>query len=218
LAESGYQIRRGRATRASAAVCAGLAQLSEMRADETLAPSSSSSGAPTASTLELKARWAFGEMSSLRWAAKYRALGSDKIRGGLRFEELNDEERTYLSWMAMGARPFLVAALDRHQNYQRQFWTKGRLAQVYTIPRMAPDRQSNIPFLSFLACPRFAEDEDPRAQADRIPFATPFEQKEPVIVLPYDEKCILVEGYLRSVLFMRGDDPDARLAVWFPVV
>jgi hypothetical protein len=47
---------------------------------------------------------------------------------------------------------------------------------------------------------------------------TPFVQTEPVIVLPYCSINILIDGYLRGVLFTRGPDPDAKILVWFPVI
>jgi hypothetical protein len=111
----------------------------------------------------------------------------------------------------------LVAELDRAETYECLAWTKQQLGQAYTILRMAPSRKENIPFLSFIACPRFAESWDPRVQADEIPFDTPFVQMEPVIILPHGTMHILIEGYLRSVLFMRSRELDARIMVWVPI-
>jgi hypothetical protein len=93
---------------------------------------------------------------------------------------------------------------------------------VLTIVRMAPDRQSNIPFLSFLACPRFLnpngtpEEGDPRTEADKVPFNTPFQQGEPLVVTPKYGPDILIDGYGRGVLFMRAPNPDALIKVWYP--
>ena len=64
------------------------------------------------------------------------------------------------------------AELNKADFYECQAWTKDQLGRIYTIVEMAPDRSSNIPFLSFIACPRFNEASDPRVQADRIPFET----------------------------------------------
>ena len=108
--------------------------------------------------------------------------------------------------------------LNKADFYECQAWTKDQFGRIYTIVEMAPDRKSNIPFLSFIACPRFNEPSDPRVQADRIPLETPFVQTEPVIVLPYGSINILIDGYLRGVLFMRSPDPDATILVWFPVI
>jgi hypothetical protein len=68
------------------------------------------------------------------------------------------------------------------------------------------------------AIARFNEKYDPRVQADAIPLETEFVQSEPVIVLPYGEFNLLIDGYLRSVLFMRSPNPDARILVWYPVI
>jgi hypothetical protein len=62
-----------------------------------------------------------------------------------------------------------------------------------------------------------AEESDPRVQPDKIPFDTPV-PTEPVIVLPYDGRRILIEGHLRSLLFMRNRDPHARIMVWVPAI
>lgn len=82
---------------------------------------------------------------------------------------------------------------------------------------MAPNRNSNIPFLSFLACSRFPEESDPRVQADRIPFNTPFDP-EPITVVGAQSLNILLDGYLRAVLFMRSPDPGETIKVWYPVL
>jgi hypothetical protein len=54
-------------------------------------------------------------------------------------------------------------------------------------------------------------------QADRMPCDQPFNQTEPVIVIPYHGKNLLLEGYLRSVLFIRNANPDLKILVWYPV-
>ena len=111
-----------------------------------------------------------------------------------------------------------VPELNKADVFECQAWTKDQLGRTYTLVGWAPDRNSNIPFLSFIACPRFNEPSDVRVLADRIPSETPFAQTEPVIVLPYGTINILLEGYLRGVLFMRSPNPDAKILVWFPVI
>ena len=167
---------------------------------------------------ELKARWAFNELRTKRWAAAFASLSPERVRRGVDFADLTLEERSHLVWMIESYRKNLVAALRHHGAFRCEAWTKEQVGRTFTVPRMAPNRKENIPFLSFLACPRFAEPWEPRAQADQVPFDTPFVQTEPAIVLPNGPMQILVEGYLRAVLLMRSRDPEARLLVWVPDV
>ena len=165
---------------------------------------------------ELKVRWAFSEFRAERWRAGYAALSAGKIREGVAFPELTPDEVSHLSWMIEKCRANLVPELNKADTYECQAWTKEQLGRIYTIVPMSPSREENIPILSFIACARFTEQSDPRVQADKIPFDTPFVQTEPVIVLPYGAIQLLIDGYLRSVLFMRSRDPDARIMVWVP--
>ena len=167
---------------------------------------------------ELKARWAFSEFRAERWKNEYAALCPEKIRAGEPFSELSPDEVNHLAWMLEQYRSGLVSDLNIAETYECQSWTKEQLGRTFTIVRMAPSRDKNIPFISFIACARFDEESDPRVQADRIPFDTPFVQTEPVIVRPYGHIPILIEGYLRSVLFMRSCNPDATILVWYPVL
>ena len=167
---------------------------------------------------ELKARWAFNELRAERWRETYATFPLETIRQDAAFVDLTAEEIAQLAWIAEECRKYLVPELNKADFYECQAWTKDQFGRIYTIVEMAPDRKSNIPFLSFIACPRFNEPSDPRVQADRIPLETPFVQTEPVIVLPYGSINILIDGYLRGVLFMRCPDPDAKILVWFPVI
>lgn len=162
---------------------------------------------------ELKARWGFSEARSPRWREFY-----SEISLASSFDALSLEMRKAVVTALTKQRPDQAPALDAHQRYQLQSWTKEQLGRAYTILRMAPSRNANIPFLSFIACPRFDEDTDPRVQADAQPFETPFTQTEGIIVLPIAGLGpVLLEGYFRSVMFMRTPNPDARIAVWYPV-
>ena len=169
------------------------------------------------SAKELKARWAHGEMWRDRWREYYSRSNPEKIRPGAPFDELTPVEKRHLEAMLSSVRETMAPELDRFEVYACQSWTKDQLGRTWTIADVSPDRRSNIPLLSYLACPRFDEFADPRVQADRVPFDAPFEQTEPVIVLPYGQMPILIEGYLRAVLFMRFPNPDAKILVWFPI-
>ena len=165
---------------------------------------------------ELKARWAFDELRTRRWAGAFASPSPERVRTSVDFADLTRGERLPLVWMIEVCRKNLVAELRRHGSYRCESWTKEQVGRTFTVPRMAPNRKENIPFLWFLACPRFAEPWEPRVEADQIPFDAPFVQTEPAIVLPHDATQILVEGYLRAALFRRSRGPDARLLVWVP--
>lgn len=162
---------------------------------------------------ELKARWGFSEARSPRWSADYAS-----VKLPTSFDDTSPETREELVAALTKQRPHLAPAIDAHEKYETQLWSKEQLGRAYTILRMAPSRNANIPFLSFIACPRFDEDSDPRVQADAVPFDEPFVQTEGAIILPIaDVGPILIEGYFRSVIFMRTPDPNARIAVWYPL-
>lgn len=163
-------------------------------------------------TEEVLARWAFSESRSVRWAKHYVGTTS-----AAQFEDLTPAEKTALVNALVGYRGDFVNHARQYAKYELQDWTKPQLERAYTVSRMAPNRNSNIPFLSFLACPRFQEESDPRVQADRISFDTPFDP-EPIIVVRPQSLNILLEGYLRAVLFMRSSNPGETIKVWYPVI
>ena len=116
---------------------------------------------------ELKARWAFAEFRAERGKVNYAPLSPGKIRDDVQFSELTSDEVSHLVWMVEQHRKPLMSALVADA-YECKLWTKEQLCRTYTIIRMAPSRAENIPFLSFIACPRFNEESDPRVQADKF--------------------------------------------------
>jgi hypothetical protein len=119
------------------------------------------------STEEVLARWAFSESRSARWARNYPGITS-----AAQSEDLTPAEKTALVNALTAHRQGFVADVRQYAEYELQDWTKAQLGRAYTVPRMAPDRNS-------FACPRFLEESDPRVQADRITFNTPFDP-EPI--------------------------------------
>jgi len=111
---------------------------------------------------EIKARWAYGELRAERWRADYAQYSPDSVRQGVLFDELTAEEKAHLAWMVSQCRKSLAPDIDKFVEYECQLWSKEKLGRTYTLAPMAPDRQSNIPFLSFIACQRFNEESDPR--------------------------------------------------------
>ena len=176
-----------------------------------------------ASREEIKARWAFSELRTERGKDLYANLHPQRIRDGIPFERLSAGERQHLVWMTERGRANLVLGLAADY-YECDLWTKERLGRAYTLSGLAPDRKRSIPFLSFVASPRFRAGPnseffakmDPRVQADMIPFDNTYRQEEPIIVARQNAREFLIDGYLRGILFLRDPDPDARIMVWVP--
>ncbi len=169
------------------------------------------------------ARWGFAEFRAPRWQTHYARHSPQNIRQGVPFDNLSRQEIDHLEYMTRQFRQDLVGDVDANPTWECQEWNKDRFGRVLTIFRMAPNRNANIPFLSFVACPRFLnpngtpEDGDPRTEADKVPFDAPFRQDEPVIITPNYGPNILIDGYGRGVLFIRSSKPDALIKVWYPV-
>ena len=137
---------------------------------------------------------------------------------------MNAAEKDELVRMLDGGRgqPFASNA-DQHPQYICSSWTKGQLAQTWALPAYnPPDKRNPIPYYDFYIGPRntgpggSAEDSDARIAADKITPPADLSGHEPVIVIGRPGAYILLEGYLRSVLFMRDAGPAQRLLVWVP--
>jgi hypothetical protein len=57
---------------------------------------------------------------------------------------------------------------------------------------------------------------DPRQSADTWPPGKPFSQNEPGIAITGRGRTVLVDGYCRSLIFMRHGTDDDRFLVWVP--
>lgn len=119
-----------------------------------------------------------------------------------------------------GPRGGLVAVLDSARSYQCAAWLRQELGRVWAIPAFDPNgKQHLIPYLSFLAGSRPPnEPNDPRRAADGVPTTQAFIQAEPGIVGLLNTVPVLLDGYCRSVLFMRSENLYAQFLVWVPVV
>ena len=109
--------------------------------------------------------------------------------------------------------------------YECQAWTRGQLAQAWALPAYnPPDKKVPIPYYDFYTGVTntgpggLAEDSDARVAAKLIASDLPAPlDEEPAIMIGVPGLYMLLEGYLRSVLFMRSSDLSRRLLVWVPV-
>jgi hypothetical protein len=100
-------------------------------------------------------------------------------------------------------------------------WSVDRLCGLNSMSQMDPLRRGR--FVSVLAFglsppPVGADDGDPRIAAAKVPLSdSPFRPTEPVIVGLYNGLQVLIDGYCRSILFMRSAGPHDRIPVLVPV-
>jgi hypothetical protein len=171
---------------------------------------------------EAKARWAYTEINSERFGRTYETdLPAELFKGakdGVPFERI-----------AAIHYPILIAALKRSRNagfidkvdrwgapiYECVEWQVTDLLNSTTIPAFG-----RVPYFVFLARPPGKDARgnpraaDPRHKSHFIPFDPAFEPREPLIAIAVDNAPMLIEGYLRSILWLRN--PARRLPVWLP--
>jgi hypothetical protein len=140
---------------------------------------------------------------------------------GIKFEEIAAEDHEILINLLYSARnqPF-VDCVNLASHFMLESWSKIEISRVYVIGYYG--KGDFIPFPEFYFGAPLTDDagemvaNDARVKALGVPFAEP-NIVEPIIVVPYNENYLLLEGYLRALLFMRWNDPDIRIPVWKPV-
>lgn len=80
-----------------------------------------------------------------------------------------------------------------------------------------------MPYAAFVAGPRFVdpngnpERTDPRVVADTIQLTWPVVQTEAAPVMPFNGGYLLLDGYLRSILIFRSENPLDVFLIWRPL-
>lgn len=177
-----------------------------------------------ATARELKARWAYSELTSSRASDTYRQHRLDGLyelaAEGVDFDLLETNQKRRLAELLHLARSGLPDIVDRHHSYVLQPWSKGRLCQAYAISHFNTPAQTHfMPYYDFLHWardigPNGTEDTfDPRIVADSVPagFGTPSSWGA---IAVSDFPNVIIDGYLRSVLFMRDAPLTAKFPVW----
>jgi hypothetical protein len=178
---------------------------------------------------EAKARWAYGELTSGRFGKNYLGKGPQHIHDFAAaknpFTTLMPADHDALAAMLdRGRDPTVAMSVDTSPLYRCEAWTKGQLVHAWALPAFnTPAKIRPMPYYDFYTgIPNtgpggLPEDSDARIAARAIPYGTPFNQNhEPVIVIGEPGRHVLLEGYLRSIIFMRSSDPSHRLLVWVP--
>jgi len=172
---------------------------------------------------ELQARWAYSELVSPRQILNYCTFAGfeplfEKARQNIPFEDLDNEETDYLFVMNDGVRAPLAAMLKPFPVFACESWRRDKIAQALTI---AFDRGNQLTFETYANNPLFAPGQRPDPGDFRLAaLLMPANEKsfaEPVPLVPTgNSQFMLLDGYLRSLLFLRSTDPDRRLLVWIP--
>ena len=113
--------------------------------------------------------------------------------------------------------------IDSAQIYLCEGWDKQKLMSILAVPAFNPPlKRQVIPYSQFYnGMPNTGpgmtpEASDPRVAIASITIPAIYVQDEPVIVISVQGHLILLEGYLRSLLFMKSPDPKAELLAWVP--
>ena len=180
---------------------------------------------------QVKARWAYHELISARFGKNYLGAGPKHIHDMAAaknpFSVLTPADHDELvKMLERGRHPEFTSYVDGSPMYRCEAWTKGQLAHTWALPVFdAPAKKKLVPYYDFyIGTPNTgaggtAEDSDPRVAARTIPQGTPFNQAhEPVVIVGKPDQYVLVEGYFRSILFMRFGDLSQRLLAWVPFV
>jgi len=166
---------------------------------------------------EMKSRWVYSELGSPRWSAAYAQLRGDtplleKARLHIPFASLSAEElNQLLAYAPKSARRGMMARLSNHLNYQLEHWDKNQLCATRTI-----QAYGSVSYPEFLAgpCEPGEEATDAREAAKTLPYYPGV--WEAGIAVDGPDSYLLLDGYTRSVVFMRQAPSDARFAMWVP--
>ena len=171
---------------------------------------------------EVKARWAYSEITSERWGENYAGLVDPALyamaRARLPFEAAIHWQEP-LAQIITERQAGLVGILDTSPSFVRVELTARQLHRLWAIPTMFKDRDVRRYARLFPVSPNenpvvSTEWENVCAAAERV--KRPFVQEHEAIVAKASNAPMLLEGYLRSLLFHRANDPARRFKVWWP--
>lgn len=177
----------------------------------------------TATAREIKARWAFSEVVSDRFGGPYSAVLSqplyDQVRAGCKFSNIQEGDWDNLIQGLNTARnPAFTGYIDTYgsSGYVCVEWSIEDLMGARCIPNFGKD----LYFRQFLTMFPISQSNgafdlaDPRFKAWATPVGAPFLQTEPLISIKVGCDHMLIEGYTRSILWVRN--PVKPLLMWVP--
>jgi hypothetical protein len=171
---------------------------------------------------EVKARWAYAEINSQRFGGTYEAnLPSDvyaSAMGRVPFENLSSEVwPALLAALKQARNPSFIDKIDAFgaPTYECVEWQVVDLLNCSTLPCFG-----GMTYWKFLAMPPAVDAAgnldrgDPRFVSHRIPFDPSYSIQEPLIAIVVSGRPMLIEGYLRSLLWLRN--PIRPFLMWLP--
>jgi hypothetical protein len=176
----------------------------------------------TVSLHEVQARWAYSEINSPRFHRLYAQhprspVVLPKAKDSVPFGDLSPTDVDVLVELHRGVRGYFLYYLNGDEVFTCEAWSKEQIETVY----VSPSNYSLIPLRSFAASPRpLGSDgnpawDDPRVAADLCPSDRPFDQSEPVVIVLFENRKVLLDGYCRTLIFLKSEN-TSELLVWFP--
>jgi hypothetical protein len=166
---------------------------------------------------EMKSRWVYSELGSPRWGEAYAQLRGhtpllEKATLHVPFSSLTaDEREQLLEYAPSSSRRGLMGRLSNHPSYRLERWTKTQLRATHTT-----HHYGSVPFNEFLSGrPKPGEEpDDAREAAKKLGYHP--DKWEAAIVVGKRGDYMLLDGYTRSVAYIREAPASAKLAVWVP--
>ena len=166
---------------------------------------------------EMKSRWVYSELGSPRWGEAYAQLRGhtpllEKAKRHVPFASLTaDEHKQLLEYAPNSSRRGLMGRLSNHSSYRLERWTKTQLRATHTT-----QHYSSVPFDKFLSGqPKPGEEaNDPRAAAKGLGYHP--DKWEAAMVVGKRGDYMLLDGYTRSVAYLREAPASAKIAMWVP--
>lgn len=170
-----------------------------------------------ASVDEMKSRWVYSELGSPRWREAYAQVKGDtpllsKAERHVPFWTLTPaEQQQLLDYAPQSSRRGLMGRLNNHSGYRLEQWDKSQISATHTI-----QAYGSVPYDEFLAGAHKPGEEatDAREAAKELPYDP--STWEAGMVVGKRGNYMLLDGYTRSVVFMREAPPGATFAIWVP--
>jgi hypothetical protein len=180
----------------------------------------------TISLQRMKAWWTCSELRSPRLSAEYhddpRVPPLAAKIGTTSFEQLPAAEVAALAEIFDA---FRGRTLSHYWADIKAFaierWSADQLGRVYAMSEVDPMAEGRYRPLSVYAASArpsgAAARLDPRAAADRVPLNSPPRFPDPLIVGLYKGLQVLIDGYFRSILFLRRARMEESIRVLAPI-
>jgi hypothetical protein len=177
-----------------------------------------------ATAREIKARWAFSEVLSDRFGGVYATVLAsplhDQIKRGCKFSDIPQEGwGSLVEGLNQARNPEFTAIVDAFglNGYVCAEWSVEDLMNAKVLPVFGQGL-SYRQFLTMFPMSRSTgaiDPRDPRFKAWETPIKrAPFVQAEPLIAINVGSEHMLVEGYARSILWVRS--AARSLLMWVP--